>query len=60
VGHKVTERYLHSEVVYFDDDGNEVARERIHDDSLWDVGGPEELTDAERDDYLPREEQNDG
>lgn len=52
MSHKIAQQILYTEIVYYNDDGNEVARERQHDDHLWDDNGPEELTDTEREDYL--------
>ena len=52
MAHKVIETLRYTEVVYYDDSGSEVHRERNHDDSLWDDSEPIELTDEEREDYL--------
>lgn len=48
MAHKVIETLRYTEVVYYDDSGAEVHRERNHDDSLWDDSEPIELTDEER------------
>lgn len=50
--HKIREIYQYSEDVYYDDDGNEVARERQYDDYLYDTTPAEELTEEEREDRL--------
>jgi hypothetical protein len=55
VGYKKIETLQYTEVVYYNNDGNEVARERNYDDTLWDESGPHDLTDQEREDYLPKE-----
>lgn len=52
MAHKIREIRQYSEMVYYDDDGNEVARERVYDDHLYDTEAREELTDQEREDYL--------
>ena len=52
MAHKIIETLRYTEEVFYDDAGNEVARERRHDDSLWDESSPIELTDQEREDYL--------
>lgn len=52
MAHKVTNTMTYTEVVYYDDDGNEVARDRQFDDTLHDEGKPEPLTDTEREDFL--------
>lgn len=52
MAHKTRHTMQYTEVVYYDDDGNEVARERLHDDHTYDEGSPEELTDEEREDWI--------
>lgn len=52
MAHKVVETLTYTEVVYYDDNGNEVARERNYDDSLYDESDNQELTEQERADYL--------
>jgi hypothetical protein len=52
MAHKIRETIQYSEDVYYDDEGEEVMRVRIHDDSLYDAGPEEELTEQEREDYL--------
>lgn len=50
--HKIREQRMYSEDVYYNDDGKEVARDKIDDDHLWDTEMPQELTDEEREDWL--------
>jgi hypothetical protein len=50
--HKIREQRMHSEIVYYDDEGAEVGREEVFDDHLYDTDPPEELTDDEREDWL--------
>ena len=52
VAHKIIETRQYTEIVYYSDDGEEVARDVQHDDHLYDSGSPEELTDEEREDWL--------
>lgn len=52
MAHKIRETIQYHEVVYYNDDGEEVARERIHDDSSYDADPPQELTEQEREDWL--------
>lgn len=52
MAHKQVHIMQYSEIVYYDDDGNEVARDRQHDDHTYDVGPEEELTEQEREDWL--------
>lgn len=50
----------YTEVVYYDSDGAEVARDRIHDDHTYDIDAPEPLTQQEIDDWIPSKEDDDG
>ena len=50
--YKVIETRAYTEVIYYDDNGDEVARETLNDDHSYDAGPPEELTDDERMDWL--------
>ncbi|KJL45581.1 hypothetical protein [Microbacterium trichothecenolyticum] len=50
--YKTQERYLYSETVYHDADGNEVGRERAHDDAWWDTAASEPMTEQEIADYI--------
>ena len=50
-GYKVNEQRMYSETVYYDADGNEVARETWLDDDLWDEGGHESLTEFDVENY---------
>jgi hypothetical protein len=52
MAHKIIEEIRYHETVYYDDAGEEVARERIHDDAMYDAEGPYDLTDQEREDWL--------
>ena len=52
MAHKISETRQYTEVVYYDDDGNEVGRETMSDDHGYDSGPPEELTEQEREDWL--------
>ena len=52
MAHKVRETRQYTEIVYYDDDGNEVGRETMSDDHSYDSGPPEELTEQEREDWL--------
>ena len=51
MAHKIIETRQYTEIVYYGDDGEEVARVQ-QDDHLYDSGSPEELTDEEREDWL--------
>lgn len=50
--YKIREKIQYSEDVYYDGDGEEVARVRIHDDAVYDESNPVDLTDQEIEDYL--------
>ena len=52
MAHKIIETRQYTEIVYYGDDGEEVARDVQQDDHLYDSGSPEELTDEEREDWL--------
>nr|DAQ47284.1 MAG TPA: hypothetical protein [Caudoviricetes sp.] len=52
MAHKISERRQYTEVVYYDDGGNEVGRETMCDDHGYDSSPPEELTEQEREDWL--------
>jgi hypothetical protein len=52
VGHKIRETRQYSEIVYYNDEGDEVGRDTISDDHLYDTDAPEPLTDDEREDWL--------
>lgn len=52
MAHKIIETLTYTEVVFYDDNGDEVHRERRHDDTMWDESSPMDLTDDEREDYL--------
>ena len=52
MAHKIIVTMQYTEVVYYDDDGNEVGRETMSDDHCYDSSPPEELTDEEREDWL--------
>lgn len=49
--HKIENTMQYTEVVYYDDDGNEVARDRLYDDGLYDSSRPVELSEEERKEY---------
>lgn len=51
------EKYIYTEIVFRDDDGNEVGRERQYDDAWWDTGETREMTEDERMDYLDEDEE---
>lgn len=48
----IEEQYTYSETVYYDDEGNELGRERKHNDSLYDILEEREMTAEEREDWL--------
>lgn len=50
--HKMIETIQYTEIVYYNDKGDEVARERMHDDAAYDAEGPFDLTEQEREDWL--------
>ena len=50
--HKIVETRQYTEVVYYDDNGDEVARDHQNDDHLYDDAPPVELTEEEREDWL--------
>lgn len=52
MAHKTIEKIQYTEIAYYGDDGEEVARERMHDDHTYDSDGPFELTEQEREDWL--------
>ena len=47
----VKEQYIYTESVVYDEDGNEVARFRNHDDYWYDTESSEEITPDELEDY---------
>lgn len=49
--YKVVETMKYTETVYYDADGEEVARERNHDDWTHDSTSPEPVTEEELEDY---------
>lgn len=51
--YKRTETVEYTETVYFNDLGEEVARVRIHDDTITDYTENLDLTDDELDTYFP-------
>ena len=53
--YKIREVYKYSEMVYVNSEGDEVARERIYDDSLWDTTAPLALEKWELEDYFGEE-----
>lgn len=52
MGHKQRHTMQYTEVVYYDDGGDEAGRERLHDDHTYDIGPEEDLTVEEREDWL--------
>ena len=52
MAYKIKRTMKYTEIAIIDDDGNEVATERMWDDSLWDESPRMELSEQERDDYL--------
>lgn len=50
--HKIREIRKYSEIVYYDDEGIEIARETQNDDYLYDTDAPIELDEEERNDFL--------
>ena len=44
---KREDKILYTEIVYYDEHGNEVGRTRMHDDTLHDQGAPESITPDE-------------
>lgn len=52
--YKTVEVYSYTETVYYDEQGNEVDRERSYDDWWVDTrAGHEDLTDGEMEVYFP-------
>lgn len=49
---KTVERFMYSEIVYHDEDGTEVARERLYDDAWYDTAETEPMTEEEIEDYI--------
>lgn len=49
--HKVNEQIIHTETVYYDNDGNEVARVEQFDAHLYDDSGPLDVSKEEIEDY---------
>lgn len=49
---KVVETYKYTEVVYYNGNGEEEARDRNHDDWLYDASSPQELTEQEIEDWM--------
>lgn len=43
--------YQYTERVFFDSDGNEIARERLNDDHWYDAAGTRDMTEEELEDY---------
>ncbi|WP_161580506.1 hypothetical protein [Subtercola vilae] len=50
--YKIVETRQYTEVVYYNADGVEVARETQNDDFSWDTSEPEDLTEQEIEDWL--------
>jgi hypothetical protein len=51
--YKVRETLKYTETVYYDESGEEVFRDRNHDDWLYDTDKPQPLSDSEMEDYFP-------
>lgn len=54
--YKIRHTMQYTEVVYHNALGEEVGRERVHDDHLYDSGGPESLTEQETAEWVGEED----
>lgn len=54
--YKIIEQRQYTEVVYYDGDGEEVARDTLLDDHLYDASGQHPVTPDELEDFYPEED----